>query len=75
MVQDKGKMKGWTRLEFDFDLSKSLESINIDYAMKNSSGDVKMHLNQEFGSKVKTIVLIKLGEIPRIVTCFPRLGA
>ena len=64
---------GWTKFEFDIDLSQS--SINIDYALKRSSTNVIVkHFNDSFGGIVRTVVKIKNGEIPLLVTSFPKLG-
>ena len=67
---------GWTKFEFDFDIGANDKSINIDYAMKLShSNEIVQHFCDDFQGVVRTVVKIKEGEMPQIVTIFPKLSA
>ena len=60
-----------TRLVFDFELTEAGRAVLVDYATRTEG---VIHFGEEFQGVVRTVVDLTPGEIPTIVTSYPRLG-
>ena len=60
-----------TRLVFDFEVTEAGRAVLVDYATRTEG---VIHFGEEFQGVVRTVVDLTPGEIPTIVTSYPRLG-
>ena len=60
-----------TRLVFDFEVTEAGREVLVDYATRTEG---VIHFGEEFQGVVRTVVDLTPGEIPTIVTSYPRLG-
>ena len=75
-VEKHTQQNGWTKFEFDLTVSKTAQkSLRIDHALRSlATGEIVTTRGGDFGDIIRTVVKVRNGEIPQIVTCFPRLG-